>query len=105
MFFNLEELWGLNRAAKIRKEPDLNDFYIKWKLLLQNDKMAPGVKNHPNTMIRFYFTLSTYSPVLVLTRMSSPSFTNKGTFTVAPVSTLAGFNVLVAVSPFTPGSL
>jgi len=26
MFFNLEELWGLNRAAKIRKEPDLNDF-------------------------------------------------------------------------------
>jgi hypothetical protein len=36
---------GLNRAAKIRKEPDLNDFYIKWKLLLQNDKMAPGVSS------------------------------------------------------------
>jgi hypothetical protein len=45
MFFNLEELWGLNRAAKIRKEPDLNDFYIKWKLVLQNDKMAPGVSS------------------------------------------------------------
>src|SRR6266496_325305 len=52
-----------------------------------------------------YFTLSTYSPVLVFIRMSSPSFTNKGTFTVAPVSTFAGFNVLVAVSPLNPGSL
>src|ERR1700743_392608 len=53
---------------------------------------------------QFYFTLSTYSPVLVLIRINSPSFTNKGTLTVAPVSTLAGFRVRVAVSPLTPGS-
>lgn len=52
-----------------------------------------------------YLTLSTYSPVLVFTLISSPSFTNKGTLTVAPVSTVAGFNVRVAVSPFMPGSL
>ena len=30
---------------------------------------------------------------------------NNGTFTSAPVSVLAGFNVLVAVFPFSPGSV
>ena len=30
---------------------------------------------------------------------------NKGTRTVAPDSTVAGFSVLVAVSPFMPGSV
>jgi len=53
----------------------------------------------------YYLTLSTYSPVLAFTLINSPSFTNKGTFTVAPVSTVAGFSVRVAVSPFIPGSL
>jgi len=52
----------------------------------------------------YSFTLSTYSPVLVLIRIVSPSFTNKGTFTVAPVSTVAGLRARVAVSPFRPGS-
>mgnify|MGYP007115094230 CR=1 FL=1 len=35
----------------------------------------------------------------------SPTFTNKGTFIVAPVSTVAGFVAPVAVSPLTPGSV
>jgi hypothetical protein len=35
----------------------------------------------------------------------SPSFTNRGTFTVAPVAIVAGLVTLLAVSPFTPGSL
>ena len=30
---------------------------------------------------------------------------NKGTFTVAPVSTVDGLSVFVAVSPFMPGSV
>jgi len=35
----------------------------------------------------------------------SPSFTNKGTLTVAPVSTVAGFVAPVAVLPLIPGSV
>src|SRR6476660_330829 len=56
-------------------------------------------------ILNYSLTRSTYSPLLVLTRINSPSFTNKGTITVAPVSTVAGFKVLVAVSPLKPGSL
>ena len=35
----------------------------------------------------------------------SPSFINRGTCTVAPVSTVAALVTFVAVSPFTPGSV
>ena len=45
-----------------------------------------------------------YSPVLVSTLITSPSFTNIGTFTTAPVSNVAGFIAFVAVFPFIPGS-
>ena len=45
-----------------------------------------------------------YSPVLVSILITSPSLTNIGTLTIAPVSTVAGFNALVVVFPFTPGS-
>lgn len=33
-----------------------------------------------------------YCPVLVSTSISSPMFTNRGTFTTAPVSSVAGFD-------------
>ena len=36
---------------------------------------------------------------------SSPSDTNRGTFIIAPVESVAGFVPPVAVSPFTPGSV
>ena len=45
-----------------------------------------------------------YSPVLVSTLITSPSLTNIGTLTTAPVSSVAGFKALVAVLPLTPGS-
>ncbi|MBM7869218.1 hypothetical protein JOC70_000687 [Clostridium pascui] len=45
-----------------------------------------------------------YSPVLVSILITSPSFTNKGTGIIAPVSTVAGFNTFVAVFPFAPGN-
>ena len=48
---------------------------------------------------------SMYDPLDVSTRMRSPSFTNRGTFTLAPVSTVAGLSAFVAVSPRTPGSV
>ena len=35
----------------------------------------------------------------------SPSFINKGTFTIAPVSSVAGLVAFVAVFPLTPGSV
>ena len=55
--------------------------------------------------INYSFTLSTYSPVFAFTLINSPSLTNKGTLTVAPVSTVACFKVRVAVSPYAPGSV
>ena len=36
------------------------------------------------------YALDKYSPVLVSILITSPWFTNNGTFTVAPVSTVAG---------------
>ncbi len=52
-----------------------------------------------------YFTRSTYEPSAVFILTFSPSLINKGTRIVAPVSTVAGFVALVAVSPFNPGSV
>src|SRR5476649_513209 len=46
-----------------------------------------------------------YSPVRVSIRSISPSLMNSGTRTMAPVSSLAGFEPPVAVSPRTPGSV
>ena len=84
----------------------------------ENDPKTPKKHQNISKIVRFRkrpcapggshfysFTLSTYSPVFVFTLINSPSFTNKGTFTVAPVSTVAGLSVRVAVSPLTPGSL
>ena len=51
------------------------------------------------------FTRSIYSPVRVSMRILSPSLMNRGTRISAPVSTVAGFRVLVAVLPLTPGSV
>ena len=45
-----------------------------------------------------------YSPVLVSTLIVSPSLTNIGTLTTAPVSNVAGFIAFVAVLPLIPGS-
>src|SRR5262249_40039607 len=46
-----------------------------------------------------------YSPVRVSTFTTSPSFRNSGTWTTAPVSSVAGFVPPWAVSPRTPGSV
>ena len=50
------------------------------------------------------FTLETYSFDLVSIFIISFSFTNKGTWIIAPVSKVAGFVALEVVSPFKPGS-
>jgi len=86
-------------AMKLPENKNYKEFYFSHKNA--ETRQALSLQD---TMI-YSFTLSTYSPVLVLMRMSSPSFTNKGTFTVAPVSIVAGLSVRVAVSPLIPGSL
>jgi len=47
----------------------------------------------------FYYTRVTYSPVSVLIRIVSPSFTNSGTLTDRPVSVTTFLLAPVAVSP------
>src|SRR5690606_35637442 len=59
----------------------------------------------PTAETRRYFTRETYSPVRVSTLTTSPSSTNSGTRTTAPVSSFAGFTPPWAVSPRTPGSV
>ena len=53
----------------------------------------------------YAFTRPRYEPSRVSISMVSPSVMKRGTLTVAPDSTVAGFSVLVAVSPFNPGSV
>lgn len=53
----------------------------------------------------YAFTRLRYEPSRVSTSTTSPSLMNKGTRISTPVSSLAGFVVLVAVSPFKPGSV
>ena len=57
------------------------------------------------TLRAYALTRFTYEPSRVSTSIISPSLMNKGTRTSAPVSTVAGLVVLVAVSPFKPGSV
>ena len=51
------------------------------------------------------YARSMYSPVRVSIRIISPSVMNMGTRIYAPVYRVAVFRLLVAVSPFTPGSV
>ena len=51
------------------------------------------------------YTRERYSPVLVSILITSSVSTKSGTYTVAPVSTVAGFVAPVAVSPLKPGSV
>src|SRR6059058_3430750 len=51
------------------------------------------------------YTLDWYSPVSVLTRTLSPSFTNGGTWMTRPVSSVAGLTCALAVAPLIPGTV
>src|SRR5690606_19872004 len=57
----------------------------------------------PPELRHYTLTRETYSPVRVSTRITSPSGTNSGTRTTAPVSSLAGLVPPLLVSPRTPG--
>src|SRR5690606_6841733 len=66
--------------------------------VLQAGRRPPGC-------VHYSLTRETYSPVRVSTRITSPSGTNSGTRTTAPVSSLAGLPPPPLVSPRTPGSV
>ena len=69
------------------------------------NKSPEGKNLRKKSYQKNYLALSIYSPLRVSTRILSPVLMKRGTRTVAPVSTVAGFRVLVAVSPFNPGSV
>src|SRR5712692_7868314 len=63
-----------------------------------------GVPRRPAPLPRrSHLTRSRYAPVRVSTRIRSPTDTNNGTCTVAPVSNVAGFDPPLTVSPRMPG--
>ena len=68
------------------------------------DAPTAGVRGPP-TQLSPSLPRDRYSPVRVSMRRISPSLMNSGTRTMAPVSSFAGFEPPVAVSPRTPGSV
>src|SRR5918999_2980766 len=70
------------------------------ELVAQGEGPLPGIspRAHHQTRVR-------YSPVRVSTLMRSPVSTNSGTWTTAPVSSVAGFLAPDTRSPCTPGSV
>src|SRR5437667_2019607 len=66
--------------------------------------VAAASRPGPDPLI-VYFTRSRYWLVRVSTLTRSPTLMNSGTFTTAPVSSVAGFDPPAAVSPRTPGSV
>src|SRR5581483_10106379 len=74
------------------------------ELVTQGEGPLPGVPpcaNHGGPVQ----TRVRYSPVRVSTLMRSPVSTNSGTWTTAPVSSVAGFLAPDTRSPWTPGSV
>src|SRR5262249_40144431 len=55
--------------------------------------------------LHYRLTRSRYLPSVVSTFTHSPSLTNSGTLTTAPVDSVAGLVAPLAVSPLIPGSL
>jgi len=76
---------------------DVMGFPDNWKNILITIKKVVR-KFYSDYIFSSYYTLFMYSPVLVSILILSPMFTNKGTCTTAPVSTVAGFEAPVAVS-------
>ena len=72
-------------------------FYFALQVLLSDIAQNSGSLNN--------YARDRYSPVLVSILILSPWLTNRGTATVAPVSTVAGLLAPVAVSPLNPGSV
>src|SRR5262245_33627162 len=64
-----------------------------------------GLSASPRHQAPAVATRPRYSPVRVSTFTTSPSLRNSGTWTTAPVSSVAGFVPPWAVSPRTPGSV
>lgn len=74
---------------------------------LHPTKRAASIRRQPFLLgaVGDYFARSLYVPSAVLTTIFSPFSMKSGTRISAPVSTVAGFRVLVAVLPFMPGSV
>src|SRR5688500_15424119 len=73
----------------------------KWNITEKDGSLSCGESNcHLNeTTMKTFYTRVTYSPVSVLTRMVSPTFTNCGHITSSPVSVRTFLVTPVAVSP------
>src|SRR4051812_42454006 len=70
--------------------------------LVEGEHGGPALVGPPHLR----YARETYSPERVSTRTRSPAFTNSGTRTVTPDSSVAGLSPPPeAVSPFTPGSV
>lgn len=70
--------------------------------LLKGDFLIEA-PSHFLYIYNFYSTLLVYSPVSVLSSITSPCSTNKGTFIFAPLSKVTVFVPPWALSPLIPG--
>src|SRR5690606_9077652 len=88
----------LEHAARGKKAADGGQDLRPPPQILQAGRRPPELRHYS-------LTRETDSPVRVSTRITSPSGTNSGTRTTAPVSSLAGLVPPLLVSPRTPGSV
>ena len=73
---------------ELRKEKLPRKYASPQQFSLVSSDPIPGYLILP---VSDFYTLDRYSPVLVSILITSPWFTNRGTYTTAPVSTVAGF--------------
>ena len=92
--------------GKIRMYVGNYDFWYESSQLMQNLIRSKNKRNEEKIAELQAFISVSYthlSPVRVSMEILSPSLMNRGTRTSAPVSSVAGFSVLVAVLPARPG--
>src|SRR5579859_4204797 len=94
----------LNHLAVGMIQNDFRGHFLYWSLTKNDGEKALRDDSHFSRPKGDYLTRSTYWPVRVSIHTRSPGFTNRGTLTTAPVSSVAGLVTLLAVSPRTPGS-
>ena len=87
---------------ELRKEKLPRKYASPQQFSLVSSDPIPGYLILP---VSDFYTLDRYSPVLVSILITSPWLTNRGTYTTAPVSTVAGLVAPCAVFPANPGSV
>src|SRR5215470_2080463 len=91
--------------AELRQQGSKASHEVDGRVVAAGRLARAGLSTSPGHQAPATATRPRYSPVRVSTLTTSPSLRNSGTWTTAPVSSVAGLVPPWAVSPRTPGSV